>query len=177
MLVFLEMIEDEEDYSKFEQLYKKYMGLMFYIAKKYLPNEQDREDAVQAAFESIAKNIKKISKVDCPQTYSYIVVITERKAIDILRGIQRNVKEEFDEKTVGVAAELTSDCGLADALAKLPAHYREILLLRYDCGFSTRELAAMLDMTRSNVQKQIWRAKEALAKQLREEANDEEHNR
>lgn len=168
MLVYLQMIESEEERSKFEQIYDKYVGLMFHIAMKYLDNRQDQEDAVQMACEAVVRNIKKISEVDCPQTYSYIVNTIESKSIDVLRGIQRRSNGEF-ENIFGVNVELPEDNGLANALAKLPTHYREILLLRFDCGFTTKELAAMLGMTRGNVQKQIWRAKEALAKLLREE--------
>lgn len=68
----------------------------------------------------------------------------------------------------GVQAEVEIDDELATALTRLPSHYREILLLRYDCGYTTKELSSMLGITRSNVQKQIWRAKEALSKLLGE---------
>ena len=61
---------------------------------------------------------------------------------------------------------LPGDNGLADALAKLPARYREVLLLRFDNGFSTREIAKMMGTNEGNMQKLIWRAKEALRKQL-----------
>lgn len=55
---------------------------------------------------------------------------------------------------------------MADALAKLPARYREVLLLRFDNGYSTKEIAKMMDMTEGSMQKLIWRAKDALRKQL-----------
>lgn len=59
MLIYLQMIESEGDRTKFEQIYDKYAGLMYHIATQYLENEQDREDAVQTAFEAIVRNIKK----------------------------------------------------------------------------------------------------------------------
>ncbi len=51
---------------------------------------------------------------------------------------------------------------MADVLAELPAHYREILLLRYDNGYSVVELAQILGMTQSGVRKLIGRAKKKL---------------
>lgn len=175
MLIYLQMIESEGDRTKFEQIYDKYAGLMYHIATQYLENEQDREDAVQTAFEAIVRNIKKISAVNSPQTYSYIVNTIESKSIDVLRKQQRR-PVELDEAILGVKIELPEDDELASALAKLPAHYREILLLRYDCGYTTKELASMLGMTRGNVQKQIWRAKEALSKLLGEEGTPVENH-
>lgn len=73
MFVCLQIIESEDDRSKSEQLFDRYAGLMYCIASKYLSNEQDREDAVQTAFEAIIRNISKLSVIDSPQTYSYIV--------------------------------------------------------------------------------------------------------
>ena len=86
MIIYLQMIESDEDKSKFEQLYIMYKGLMFHVAMKILKNEFDAEDAVHQAFLSLIENLKKISDVKCPKTRAYIVIITERKAIDIIRS-------------------------------------------------------------------------------------------
>ena len=39
MIIYLQMIESDEDKSKFEQLYIMYKGLMFHVAMKILKNE------------------------------------------------------------------------------------------------------------------------------------------
>ncbi len=44
MIIYLQMIESDEDKSKFEQLYIMYKGLMFHVAMKILKNEFDAED-------------------------------------------------------------------------------------------------------------------------------------
>ena len=170
MFVCLQIIESEDDRSKSEQLFDRYAGLMYCIASKYLSNEQDREDAVQTVFEAIIRNISKLSVIDSPQTYSYIVNTIESKSIDVLRRLHKIEKQtiEMNSNYPGVQAEVEIDDELATALTRLPSHYREILLLRYDCGYTTKELSSMLGITRSNVQKQIWRAKEPLSKLLGE---------
>ena len=53
MIIYLQMIESDEDKSKFEQLYIMYKGLMFHVAMKILKNEFDAEDAVHQAFLSL----------------------------------------------------------------------------------------------------------------------------
>lgn len=65
MIIYLQMIESDEDKSKFEQLYIMYKGLMFHVAMKILKNEFDAEDAVHQAFLSLIENLKKISDVKC----------------------------------------------------------------------------------------------------------------
>lgn len=167
MLIYLQMIEDEADRSKFERIYRKYRGLMLHVARRILSDPADCEDAVHQAFVSIIENLEKISAVDCPQTRSFVVIITERKAIDIVRARKRIVQLDSDAR--GVAAPPTGENTLIDALLRLNAQDRELLLLRYDNGYSTKELAKLLGVERSTVQKRIWRAKQALQRELARE--------
>lgn len=173
MLVYLQMIDSPEMRSGFEQLYDRYCGLMYHVAYKILLNKADAEDAVHQAFLSIARNAPKIfSKkfdVKCPKTRSLVVIIVERASIDILRARSRRPEAALDEEAVGWEVPLPGDGPLADAMARLPARYREVLLLRFDCGYTAKEIARLFDMQPDTVQKLIWRAKEALRKLLKEE--------
>lgn len=169
MIVYLQIIESDEDKSKFEQIYLKYRNLMFYVARKILNNQQDAEDAVHQAFVSIIENLEKISDVDCPKTRSYIVIIVERKAIDLMRKNEKVVSMESIDEATGIKISLPDDDGISNAFANLPARYREVLLLHYDNGYSTKEIAKMFGMKRSTVQKLLWRAKNALQEILDKE--------
>lgn len=169
MLVYLQMIDSEEDKSKFERIYRKYRGLMLYVARGIVGDDADAEDAVHQAFVSIIENLDKISTVDCPQTRSFVVIITERKAIDLVRARKKVVQLDPNDIPYGIEAPPTGQNALTDALLKLSPRYREILLLRYDSGYSTKELSKLLGMERSAVQKLIWRAKQALQKELERE--------
>ena len=162
MLVYLQALSSEQERAAFETLYLHYRSLMLSVARRFLPEPQDAEDAVHQAFLSILKNFNKISVIDCPETRAFVVIIVERKALDILRSRQKTVPLEEMER--GVEIPLPGDSGLADALAKLPARYRQVLLLRFAYGYTTRELAKEFGMNQGSVQKLIWRAKEALEK-------------
>lgn len=162
MIMYLSMIETQEEQDKFEKLYSRYKNLMYHVAYKILGNYYDAEDAVHQAFVAIIRNLDKIGELDCPKTRSLVVLITERKAIDIIRTNHHDRNLPLNEEILGLEVPLPGDHGLADALAQLPSNYREIILLRYDNGFSTRELAKLLGMTESGVRKLIGRAKRAL---------------
>ena len=166
MLVYLQALSDEQERASFEALYLRYRSLMLSVARKFLSEPQDAEDAVHQAFLSILKNFNKISAIDCPETRAFVVIIVERKSLDILRARQKTVP--LEEMEHGVEIPLPGDNGLADALAKLPARYRQVLLLRFSYGYTTRELAKEFGMTQSAVQKLVWRAKEALEKNYEE---------
>lgn len=63
LLVYLKMIDSEEDKSKFERIYCKYRGLLTYVARGIVGDVADAEDAVHQAFVSIIENLDKISTV------------------------------------------------------------------------------------------------------------------
>ena len=170
MLMYLSMIETPDDKAKFERIYNRYRNLMYHVAYKVLGNHHDAEDAVHQAFVAIIRHLEKIGDIDCPETRSFIVLITERKAIDLIRTSHSEKVIPLNEDLIGIEIPAPGDHGLADALAKLPAHYREVLLLRFDNGYSTKELAQMLGMTESGVRKLIGRAKNALGRMLEEES-------
>lgn len=166
ILIYLSMIDEPENRSKFEEVYTRYRSLMYLAAYRILQNSYDAEDAVHQAFVSVLSNLDKIVKIDCPETSSFLVLITERKAIDIYRARRTGKLLPIDEEILGIEIPLPGDNGLADALAGLPSHYREVLLLRFDNGYSTRDLAQILHLTPSGVRKLIGRAKQALERIL-----------
>ena len=153
--------------NKLERLYMAYRRLMYYTAYKILQNESDAEDAVQAAFESILRNIDKIEKPDSPQARAYVTLTAEHKAINILRSRSGAAFEELDENVPVVP--LPGDNGLANAMAQLPARYREVLLLRFHHGYGSREIAEILGIRQNSVQKLIQRARKELANILEKE--------
>lgn len=169
LITYLAMIDSPDDQQKFEKVYTKYRYLMLHVAYKILQNHHDAEDAVHQAFISIIENLDNIFDVDSPKTRSYIVIITERKAIDLLRKIQKRQTLEFNEDISGVEISFEMDNPIATAIAKLPSEYREVLLMRYHNGFSAKEIAAILSMSDSGVRKLIVRAKKALQELLEKE--------
>ncbi len=166
MLVYLQAIESGEDKSKFERIYYRYRKLMFHVAAQILHNDADAEDAVHQAFVSVIENLHKAGDPASPETRCYVVTIAERKALDILRSRQKVVALDNDETAPGLEVPPPEVSELAAAMARLPARYREILLLRYRNGYSNAELGKMLNIKAGSVQRLLWRAKEALRENL-----------
>ena len=96
------------------------------------------------------------------------MVTVERKCIDILRQQARRDGVPFDENTVLVTPPPCGD-PVADAMGRLPPRSREALLLRYGCGYSTRETASLLELSFAAAQKLLQRAKAALRTELEKE--------
>lgn len=98
MLIYLSLIDTEEEKNKFEQIYYKYKQLLFYVANKILNDEYLSEDAVHETFIKIAENISNISEAICPQTKSYIVIIVRNISLNILKKQKSYLDiDEYDE--------------------------------------------------------------------------------
>ena len=162
MMIYLQMIDTPADRSKFEQLYLEYRGLMFYVANKILQSEQDAEDAVHQAFLSVAENIEKIGEPDSPKTQGYLITITENKAIDLYRRRKRHQMVALDEQMQGIPAAYEGENALTACILKLPARYREVILLRYFQGYSVKEIAGILHLSVAAATKLLQRAKNKL---------------
>ncbi len=169
MLIYLQMIDGPEDQSKFEQLYLTYRGLMYYVAESILRNEQDAEDAVHDAFVYVAKNISKISDPNHPKAKAFLVTVVESKAIDLYRKKKRHPSVQLDEELEGFPIEYEGDNSLAQCMAKLPARYRDFLLLKYAQGFDNRDLAAQFGLSMDAIYKLDQRARAKLKTLCEEE--------
>lgn len=169
MLIYLTMIDTPEEKDRFEVIYSKYRYLMLHVAGRILQNHHDAEDAVHEAFVAIIHNIGKIHDVESPKTRSLVVLIVERKAIDVLRKKQRENLIEINEYILGIEMPTPGDNGLADAMARLPVHYREVLLMRYDNGLSNRDISEIFNISESGVRKMLGRAKRQLRSELQKE--------
>ena len=161
MLVYLAVIDEPAQKTKFETVYHQYRGLMYYVAYRILNNPSDAEDAVHDAFVAIAKHIQNISDPVCPKTQSYVVTIVENKAIDLYRRKQRRGALPLEE-TEELSVSPQEPMGLAECILKLPPNYRQVILLKYHQGLSCKEIAALLGMSLPAVQKLDQRAKEKL---------------
>lgn len=178
VLLFFDILDTEEDKSKFELLYGQYKQLMFYIANEILHDENLAEDAVQQAFLKIINNFQKIHDVKCPQTKSYIVIIIKSISLDMLR--RQNRHKDFSYEEIEDNEDLKEDIFLTlegktdyqlliSAIQSLPQNYKNVLLLKYVHGYSMQEISTTLGLSLENVKKILQRARRKLEQILRDE--------
>ena len=157
LTVCMTALESAEERRLFEDVYRACCGRMLALARRRLSAQTDAEDAVQQSFLALAERFSRLAKLPETQLEAYLVVTVERKCIDILRQQARRDGVPFDENTVLVTPP---PCG--DPVA-------EALLLRYGCGYSTRETASLLELSFAAAQKLLQRAKAALRTELEKE--------
>ncbi len=168
MLIYLTMIDSQEDQNKFVKIYNHYKDYLQYLALSLLDNADDAEDVVQETFYYIAKNIKKVKVAISPQTTVFVSLICEHKAINTIRDRLKYAETDLDSFTDGIASEYTTGSKLGDAMLKLKAEDRQMLFLRFSYGFSISEIAKMMNKSYNATQRMILRAKHALEDKLKE---------
>lgn len=175
MLIYLSMIELEEDKNKLEQLYTTYKQTMFYSANRILKDEYLAEDVVHQAFLRIIDNLSKIDKINCHKTKGFIVVIVENIAIDSYRKRKRENSVSFDEVEIYIEDVKNSDNfilnDIEETILKLPINYSTVLRLKYSQGYTNEEISEILMISEENVRQRISRGKKRLIEILAEGGN------
>ena len=172
MLLYLQMIDSEEERSKFEVIYETYKSQMYDVAYKILGNIQDAEDAVHYAFVKIAENMDKVEKPKSAKTRWYAITIAENQAIDMYRRSKAHPTVSYQDELNGVEIDYGEPNVYASCILKLPRRERTVLILKYWHGFSYKEIAKTMNLTYENTMKIGQRAK-ALLEEICKEAGIE----
>ena len=114
----------------------------------------------------IAENLDKVPDELSNKTKAFVVTIAENTAIDRYRKLKRHGDCELCEQSCGIEAESANE--LVNCILKLPARYRQFILLKYYHGYSTREIAKLLGMSSAAASKTAQRAKQRLEQLCRE---------
>ena len=124
----------------------------------------DAEDAVQEALFTASRRLVDLRQLEC--FASWLFRIVKRECNRMKRGL-RNLRQE------PITEDIADTCtierrglarDLAMAMESLPAHYREIVLLRDLEGLTIEELSERLCLTREAAKARLHRAR-ALARE------------
>ena len=151
MILFLALMDKEEDKEKFVRLYEKYRYFLWYLANERLHDAGLAEDAVQEAFFALIRHMEKIGDVDSSATRNFLATIVKSKAVDILRKHREEPVEEIPEENGGEKSDVWDDC-----------------ICRESYELSEKETADILGVTPKTVNIRIFRARKKLQKILAE---------
>jgi len=179
MILFLDMLDSEEEKSKFARIYEKYRYFLWYLANERLQDAWLAEDAVQEAFLALTRHMDKIGDPESATTRNFLATIVKNKAIDIIRRRKGVIEENFDESVNREAQEDILDTYLVrenyerilDAVAKLDEIYRVVFEYKYLHGLSDAEIAEMLGVSQKVVNVRIYRARKKLQVLLGEQVS------
>lgn len=172
MLLYLALIDTEDEKRKFVFLYEKYRQTMYYAAEQILHQPHAAEDAVHQAFLRLIDHLDQVDEKDAQKTKGFLVVITQHIAIDMYRKRKREYTAVYDEKTeseVTAQAADEAENAVIQAILELPPDDSVVLRLKYVYGYRGKEIARLLNISEDAVRQRISRAKKRLAKRLADE--------
>lgn len=169
------------DDAAYETLVTVYGPRMLAVARRYLHDESDAQDALQDAFISVFKHIDRFAGQSALGTWLHTIVV--RSALMKLRTYRSQQKASIEEllpKFEGNfdhrldargpwkgSAESTAESDEIRALVRkgidqLPEIYRVVVLLRDIEGLDTEETANLLGLTANVIKTRLHRARQAL---------------
>jgi RNA polymerase sigma-70 factor (ECF subfamily) len=175
------------DQDAYEELVRTYGGRLLSVARRFVRNEADAQDIVQAAYLSAFRSLRQFEGGCQLSTWLHRIVVNT--ALMKLRTRRRKPEESIELllpsfQDDGHHVEQFSEWGApADVLLEreetratvraciqqLPDNYRKVLLLRDIEELPTQDVAQMLEMTPTAVKVRLHRARQALSTLLRKE--------
>lgn len=155
----------------FGALYALYAQELYRYAYAILRDSHTAEDAVQEACIKVYTNIQNIRKPDSVKAYFFKALQNTAKTL-LRRGAFTVCGAEIPEdspapdNTESLAADRTD---LQNALLHLSEEERQIVLLSAVAGFTSKEIAATVDLTAGAVRSKLSRSLEKLRTYLAEE--------
>ena len=153
-----------------EELFLLYYRPLCLYATHYLQSTDNIEDIVQEAFISLHQKLDSGAAVNSAESYLYASV--RNGCIDLLRKHNTHPEEILTEELSGIISddETVSDSfdesQLWNAIDRLPAGRRKMLLMHKRDGMKYSEIAEELGVSERTVRNQISRALRALRRGL-----------
>ena len=175
----VEALRRQED-DAYEYLVRTYSGRMLVVARRFLGQDQDAQDAVQDAFLSAFKAIPDFEGNSKLSTWLHRIVVNaclmkirtrKRKPEKPVEDLLPNFVADGHRDRVEPSWAITYDTAVQSRetrdlvrhqIEQLPESYRTVLLLRDIEQLSTEETAARLNLSVSAVKTRLHRARQAL---------------
>ena len=153
---------------------RDYAALVRGILRRILPGrENDVEECMADVFVALWRSAGKIQRQQIP-VRAWLIVTARNMGINRYRQLSRRVEIPLTEEMIRTLADLPTDTAgeAAQEVGRLVAAMeppdRDIFLRRYYLLQSSKEIAAALGMSVSNVNTRLSRGREKLRRQLRE---------
>lgn len=154
--------------ERFNELYQLYNNDVYRLSYSYLLNEQDAEDVIQKVYIKLYNN-KKILMLSNNEVKRWLFKVCINESKDILKSPWRKLKSSI---TNDIKDEKVKNDTLLESLNNINSYYRIPLYLYYYEGYSIKEISVQLKKSESAIKMRLFRAKEALKKEMGENINE-----
>ena len=154
------------DAFKFNAIADEYIDVVYRVSLSYCKNKSDAEDVVQNTFVKLLKTDTEF--VDDEHIRNWLVKVAVNECKNISKSFWYRNITSFDELEKEPEYTQSDEKELFEEVMKLPKKYSVVLHLYYYEGYSVKEIAQILEISESNVQTRLMRARNKLKENLQE---------
>ena len=181
LIMYLSLIDNEEDQSAFTDIYNSHYKQMFYLAKSITHNDADAEDVVHDTFMTILRKYKSVLfKLDnATDLRNYLLKCTKNTALNHIKAAKKNplsldgmLEDNPDIPILSDDSLLDTICTkydydkVLDAMQSLNKAYFDPLYCHFVLELSVPETARHLNQSFETTKKQLVRGKKLLLAKL-----------
>jgi RNA polymerase sigma factor (sigma-70 family) len=166
----LRQFDEDGDQESFEVLVRRHTGLVLEVCRRALTNAQDAEDACQATFLILAR--KAGAGRWQPSIANWLFATARKVAANLRRDTDRRAQRECRAAVPEAVEPIDQMTGrellaaVDQELDRLPAVYREVLLLLFQQELAREEIAVRLGVPVGTVKVRLERGRKKLADAL-----------
>ena len=161
-----------------QEVIEQYADLVHYLALNRTSQPSDADDVFQEVF---LRYIQKSPKFrDEEHGKAWFIKVTVTVCNSLFREQQRRMQNEQEIETAedvpsdeDFAASLDGRASFSELLSRLKPRYREVLLLRFDCGYPIKVIARLTGENEGTVKMLLMRGKKQLKDWM--EKGDDQH--
>lgn len=150
-----------------EWIVEKYKDALFRAAFSVCRNQADAQDAVQNTYYKYMQSQTDFESEAHIRSWLFRVVFNQAK--DIQRSFWKRNKVDLVKVVNAYHPTPSKERNLFEAVLSLPEHERIILQLYYYEGYSTREIAQILEIKEATTRKRLSRARNTLKQKIKED--------
>lgn len=156
-----------------QELYALFAPAMFKVCLRYAPDSSTAQDIFQDAFVKVFQNLHKIKQAShlpgwVKRIFVYTAIDTLRAQAKFRQHVAIDSAVQVESQIVDVESQL-ANAELMTLVQGLPERARMVFNLYVMEGFSHKEIADLLSIQEGTSKSQLFEAKKALQKVLRQQ--------
>ena len=144
------------------ELYQRHADTVWRVCVSFMRNTQDAEDLVQETFLKVLSGNPAFASPEHEK--AWLIVTASNLCKNALK--RRCRRDEPLDAAENLAAPERERPPLAEAVLALPAEWKAAVYLHYYEGYTTKEIAALLDCPHATVRTRLARARKKLKELL-----------
>lgn len=145
-------------------IYNRHVDTIYRVCFIYMKNKSDTEDMVQTTFIKLIKSNKKFESSEHEKAW-LIRTATNTCKNNVKHWFRKNINIDYIDEI----SENIKDDTTISLILSLPDKYKSVIYMYYYEGFSTKEIANILNMKETTVRSNLSRGRALLKNVIKEE--------